>query len=75
MKDHDAVVPAKTLDSMTLDEIISHRTGLLTDYQSSRLAKRYRKLVDRVRDSATRGGYGDALQRAVAINYAKLIAY
>jgi indolepyruvate ferredoxin oxidoreductase len=75
MKDHDDVVPAKTLDAMTLDEIISHRTGLLTNYQSSRLAKRYRKLVDQVRDAATRGGYGDALPRAVAINYAKLLAY
>ena len=75
MKDHDGVVPAKTLDEMTLDEIIVHRTGLLTDYQSSRFAKRYRKLVDQVRDAATRGGYGDALPRAVAINYAKLLAY
>ena len=54
MKDHDEVVPAKTLDAMTLDEIITHRTGMLTNYQSSRLAKRYRKLVDQVRDAATR---------------------
>jgi len=75
MKDHDDVAPAKTLDAMTLDEIITHRVGLLTDYQSSRLAKRYRKLVDQVRDAATRGGYGDSLPRAVAINYAKLLAY
>ncbi|MEZ5822964.1 MAG: indolepyruvate ferredoxin oxidoreductase family protein [Xanthobacteraceae bacterium] len=75
MKDHDEVVPAKTLDSMTLDEIIAHRMDLLTSYQSSRLAKRYRKLVDQVRDAATSGGYGDALPRAVAINYAKLLAY
>jgi indolepyruvate ferredoxin oxidoreductase len=75
MKDHDEVVPVKTLDAMTLDEIITHRVGLLTDYQSSRLAKRYRKLVDQVRDAATRGGYGDSLPRAVAINYAKLLAY
>ena len=48
---------------------------MLTGYQSSRLAKRYRKLVDQVRDAATKGGYGDALPRAVAINYAKLLAY
>ena len=40
MKDHDEVVPVKTLDVMTLDEIIIHRTAMLTDYQSSRLAKR-----------------------------------
>ena len=75
MKDHDDVVPAKTLDAMTLDEVITHRVGMLTAYQSSRLAKRYRKLVDQVRDAATSGGYGDALPRAVAINYAKLLAY
>ncbi len=75
MKDHDAVVPAKTLEAMTLDEIITHRMAMLTDYQSGRLAKRYRKLVDQMRDAATRGGYGDALPRAVAINYAKLLAY
>jgi indolepyruvate ferredoxin oxidoreductase len=75
MKDHDEVVPVKTLDAMTLDEIIVHRTAMLTDYQSARLAKRYRKLVDQVRDAATRGGFGDALPRAVAINYAKLLAY
>jgi indolepyruvate ferredoxin oxidoreductase len=31
--------------------------------------------VKRVRDAATDGGYGDALPRAVAINYAKLLAY
>ena len=37
--------------------------------------KRYRKLVNQVRDAATKGGYGDALPRAVAINYAKLLAY
>src|SRR6185369_2424034 len=75
MKDHDDVVPAKTLDAMTLDEVITHRVGMLTAYQSARLAKRYRKLVDQVRDAATSGGYGDALPRAVAINYAKLLAY
>ena len=75
MKDHDEVVPLKTLDAMTLDEIITHRTVMLTDYQSARLARRYRKLVDQMRDAATRGGHGDALPRAVAINYAKLLAY
>ncbi|MFX5351238.1 DUF6537 domain-containing protein, partial [Acinetobacter baumannii] len=57
------------------DEIITHRMSLLTDYQNGRLAKRYRKLVDQVRDAAVKGGYGEALPRAVAINYAKLLAY
>ncbi|MFB9263317.1 indolepyruvate ferredoxin oxidoreductase family protein [Bradyrhizobium erythrophlei] len=75
MKDQDDVVPPKMLDAMSLDEIIIHRMGLLTDYQSSRLAKRYRKVVDQVREAATKGGYDEALPRAVAINYAKLLAY
>src|SRR6185437_7627841 len=70
----EAHVP-KSLDAMSLDEIIAHRSQHLTDYQSKRLANRYRKLVDQVRDAATKGGYGEAMPRAVAINYAKLLAY
>jgi indolepyruvate ferredoxin oxidoreductase len=75
MKDHDETVAPKTLDAMSLDEIISHRSALLTDYQNAKLAERYRALVTQVHDAATSGGYGDALPRAVAINYAKLLAY
>jgi indolepyruvate ferredoxin oxidoreductase len=75
MKEQDEEAPAKTLDAMTLDEVIAHRSAFLTQYQSGRLAKRYRNLVNQVRDAATKGGYGDALPRAVAINYAKLLAY
>ena len=47
----------------------------MTDYQNAKLAERYRNLVSQVRDAATKGGYGEALPRAVAINYAKLLAY
>jgi indolepyruvate ferredoxin oxidoreductase len=47
----------------------------LTDYQNAELAERYRKLVTQVRSAAADGGYGEALPRAVAINYAKLLAY
>jgi indolepyruvate ferredoxin oxidoreductase len=75
MKDHDETVAPKTLDAMSLDEIIAHRSALLTDYQDANLAERYRKLVTQVRDAAASGGYGEALPRAVAINYAKLLAY
>jgi indolepyruvate ferredoxin oxidoreductase len=75
MKDQDETVAPKTLDAMSLDEIIAHRSALLTDYQNAGLADRYRKLVTQVRDAATSGGYGEALPRAVAINYAKLLAY
>jgi indolepyruvate ferredoxin oxidoreductase len=75
MKDQDETVAPKTLDAMSLDEIIAHRSALLTDYQNAALAERYRSLVKQVRDAAMTGGYGEALPRAVAINYAKLLAY
>ncbi len=75
MQGQDQAHAPKSLDAMTTDEIIAHRAEFLTAYQNKRLARRYRKLVDQVRDAATKGGYGDALPRAVAINYAKLLAY
>ncbi|MEH2626223.1 indolepyruvate ferredoxin oxidoreductase [Bradyrhizobium sp. AZCC 1719] len=75
MKGQDEVVAPKTLEAMTLDEIIAHRSAHLADYQNTALAGRYRALVKRVRDAAIDGGYGEALPRAVAINYAKLLAY
>jgi indolepyruvate ferredoxin oxidoreductase len=75
MQGQDAPHAPKTLEGMSLDEIIAHRTALLTNYQSARYARRYKKLVDQVRDAAKNGGYDEALPRAVAINYAKLLAY
>jgi indolepyruvate ferredoxin oxidoreductase len=74
MKGQDASVAPKTLDAMSLDEIIVHRSALLTDYQNEKLAERYRNMVTQVRNAADVGGFGDALPRAVAINYAKLLA-
>jgi indolepyruvate ferredoxin oxidoreductase len=74
MKGQDASVAPKTLDAMSLDEIIVHRSVLLTDYQNEKLAERYRNMVTQVRNAADVGGFGDALPRAVAINYAKLLA-
>jgi indolepyruvate ferredoxin oxidoreductase len=75
MKGQDATVAPKTLDEMSLDEIIAHRSALLTDYQDEKLAARYRNMVTQVRNAADNAGFGDALPRAVAINYAKLLAY
>ena len=75
LKGADESVAPKTLDDMSLDEIITHRSAMLTDYQNARLAAHYRTLVDRVRAAAMQGGYDDELPRAVAINYAKLLAY
>ena len=75
MKGQDDTVAPKTQDEMSLDEIVAHRSALLTEYQNAALAERYRSMVTQVRDAAMKGGYGDALPRAVAINYAKLLAY
>ena len=60
----------------TLDALIDDRARLLTDYQNEAYAQRYRALLDRVRRAETSLGTGsDALTRAVARNYAKLLAY
>jgi indolepyruvate ferredoxin oxidoreductase len=75
MKGQDDTVPPKTLDAMSLDEIVAHRSALLADYQNAKLAERYRSLVTQVRNAATKIGFDEALPRAVAINYAKLLAY
>ncbi len=75
MKGQDETVAPKMQDAMSLDEIIAHRGVLLADYQNEKLAERYRKLVKQVRDAARDGGFGDELPRAVAVNYAKLLAY
>ncbi|MEW6642903.1 MAG: indolepyruvate ferredoxin oxidoreductase family protein [Pseudomonadota bacterium] len=71
----DEVAPPKTLDEMSLAELIEHRSTHLKDYQNGRLAARYRKLVDRVKAAADEGGYGEDLPRAAAAGYAKLLAY
>jgi indolepyruvate ferredoxin oxidoreductase len=75
MKDQDGTAVPRTLDTMSLDEIIAHRVAFLTSYQNAKYATRYKKLVDRVREATNKGGYLEALPRAVAINYAKLLAY
>jgi indolepyruvate ferredoxin oxidoreductase len=60
---------------MSLTEIIEHRAQHLTAYQGKRLAKRYRERVAQIRRAESTIGKGDELTRAVAINYAKLLAY
>jgi len=51
----------------SLDEKIAFREAHLMDYQGRRLARRYRKLVDRAQDAR--------LREAVALGYHKLLAY
>ncbi len=60
----------------TLDDLIAGRENHLTGFQNRRTARRYRKLVDRVREAESRMFSGSTvLTEAVARNYAKLIAY
>jgi indolepyruvate ferredoxin oxidoreductase len=59
----------------TLDEIIAIREAHLTGYQSARLARRYRALVDRVREAeGRRFSGGTVLTEAVARGYAAVLA-
>lgn len=61
-----------------LNEIMDHRIKLLTDYQSAAYAGRYEALVKRVQEAEEKLGLGEqtmALTKAVAHNYAKLLAY
>ncbi len=51
----------------TLDQVIEYRAKHLTEYQSARLAKRYRKLIDSIEDTGIR--------EAVAKGYHKLLSY
>uniref|UniRef100_UPI0028A59ABD DUF6537 domain-containing protein n=1 Tax=Stutzerimonas balearica TaxID=74829 RepID=UPI0028A59ABD len=57
----------------TLEEIVDWRVDFLTRYQSAGLARRYRQLVERVREADTADDL--ALSKAVARYYFKLLAY
>jgi indolepyruvate ferredoxin oxidoreductase len=79
MKAVTALLPVETkpeFKSETLDEIIGHRKGLLTDYQDAAYAERYEQAVRRVaaaeRESAV-GRTGFAL--AAAKGLYKLMSY
>jgi indolepyruvate ferredoxin oxidoreductase len=70
-----AGLPAERTAPASLDEIIAFREALLTEYQSRRLAQRYRLLVERVRVAEEqRFSGGTVLTEAVARSYAKLLA-
>ncbi len=65
-------------NAQDLDALIERRSGFLVGYQGKRLAKRYRRLVDKVRRAEEErfGPGGKArLTEAVARYYFKLLAY
>lgn len=57
----------------TLDQIVQFRVDFLTAYQNAAYAERYRAVVQRVRLADQ--GADQALSRAVARSYSKLLAY
>ena len=75
----DILGGAKSADvpdlSQNLDEVIERRVAFLTDYQSARYAKRYSRLVEKVRAAEKAAGLGEALSEAVASYHFKLMAY
>jgi indolepyruvate ferredoxin oxidoreductase len=72
---HEETKSAKTQGDMSLDELIAHRAAHLIGYQDAALADRYRKLVGEVRAAIDGQGLNEALTRAVAAGYARLLAY
>ena len=66
---------ATPLSEITLDALIEHRKKHLTAYQDAELAERYAGQVEAVRRATDKLPGGEALTRAVAQNYAKLLSY
>jgi len=64
-----------TPETMPLADLIAKRTAELTAYQDGGYAARYRKRLDQVQTAEAALDAGDALTRAVAINFYKLMAY
>ncbi|MDX1517620.1 MAG: indolepyruvate ferredoxin oxidoreductase family protein, partial [Woeseiaceae bacterium] len=59
----------------SLDDVVLRRADFLADYQDSKLADRYRALVERVRDTARGIDNRESLAHAAARSYFKLLAY
>ncbi|QDF98823.1 indolepyruvate ferredoxin oxidoreductase [Azoarcus sp. DD4] len=74
---HANPATAVRLHPPTLEEIVARRMAVLTDYQDAAYAERYRRLVERVRETESRrvGEGGSRLAETVAHNYFKLLAY
>ena len=65
-------------NTQTLEEIINHRTQLLTDYQDQAYAERYQALIHTVihaEHNIVTFDHQNKLSKAVAHNFAKLMAY
>ncbi len=66
----------KPLPARSLDDLISHRSEILVDYQNQAYADKYRKLVEKVRAAECNYSPGmKGLAENVAKYYFKLLAY
>ena len=63
------------LQELTTQEVINHRAHFLVEYQGNRLSARYIAVVNKVKSKVKTDNLDPLLVRAVAINYAKLLAY
>ena len=69
------VIPISQAFSRSLDELIARRVEFLTAYQDSAYAERYRKLLERTRETEALKVGGTALTESVARYCFKLLAY
>ncbi|RIX98414.1 indolepyruvate ferredoxin oxidoreductase family protein [Aureimonas flava] len=65
---------ATALAELSTADLVEHRAAFLARYQDERLAGRYRALVERARHADAAAGAHGRIERAVAENYAKLLA-
>ena len=76
----DALAPSshsgeEPQQGMTLDQLVTRRSAMLTDYQDAAYASRYSEFMRRVRAAQERSGVaGDALLRGVAESHFRLLA-
>src|SRR5712671_5149278 len=69
------IIPISQAFSRNLDELIARRVEFLTSYQDSAYAERYRKRVERARETEALKAGGTALTEAIARYYFKLLGY
>ncbi len=76
VKDHAPTLAISILPHQRqgLDDIVRHRSAHLLAHTGEALVKRYQGLVKRVREAEANLGMGDALARAVAHHYHRLLA-
>ncbi len=80
VQDHaKSLAPAQVIafvgrQQRSVDEIVRHRSEHLRHHTGDALVQRYARLVERVRLAETSAGLGDALTRAVAHNYHRVLA-